>query len=115
MSIDKNGWSVTCEIMEDAFERIAYGQPQDPGIITAKIIEAYESSKTEPSDNGWQDIESAPTDGTEFIVCWPRCGNVMQLVCWNRVHNCWRSKGESISVAGAKWKSKPQPPKGDGV
>ncbi len=44
----------------------------------------------------WLPTSTAPKDGREFLVRMPRCGNVVSLVSWTRIHNHWLCKGESI-------------------
>lgn len=53
--------------------------------------------------NEWQPIETAPTDGSEFLTRNNNQGGVMQLVSWNRLHNFWQSKGESIYMQATHW------------
>lgn len=42
----------------------------------------------------WQEMDTAPKDAKEFLVCLPRQGRVLLLVRWNTVHKYWQSKGE---------------------
>jgi hypothetical protein len=58
----------------------------------------------------WQEMDTAPKDGTEFICCYPLQGCVMQLTCWNTVHGYWQSKGQSCGCAFALWHPLPEPP-----
>lgn len=44
--------------------------------------------------NEWKPIESAPKDGSEFLACYTRQGNVTQIVKWNTLHGHFASKGE---------------------
>ncbi|GEM_PF-5609681 len=44
--------------------------------------------------NEWKRIESAPKDGSEFLACYTRQGNVTQIVKWNTLHGHFSSKGE---------------------
>lgn len=44
-------------------------------------------------DGGWQDISTAPKDGTEILVAYARCGFVKKLVNYNTIHRYWVSKG----------------------
>jgi hypothetical protein len=56
-------------------------------------------------------MDSAPRDGTEFIVCCPAQGNVMKFVSWNKVRKYWQSKGEYAGeLVGAVWQQKPMSP-----
>jgi predicted lipoprotein with Yx(FWY)xxD motif len=48
------------------------------------------------ASGGWQDIETAPKDGTEIIACWGRQGDVMQIVRFDRIHKVWMTKGDPI-------------------
>lgn len=63
----------------------------------------------------WQALDTAPKDGTEFLIRYPLQGNVKKLVNWNKVHGWWESKG--MPVLGldhqrADWH--PLPPDGVG-
>ena len=52
----------------------------------------------------WQDIATAPKDGTEFLACWPQQGHVVQLISWNRIHGYWQSKGQpKVSMHAKLW------------
>jgi hypothetical protein len=65
---------------------------------------------------GWQDIATAPKDGTEIIVIFPKCGNVAQLVYYNTIHKYWTSKGKpelGLEHQGCLWQHKPTPPTGE--
>lgn len=42
----------------------------------------------------WKPIASAPKDGSEFLACYGRQGNVLQLVKWNKIHGYFESKGK---------------------
>jgi hypothetical protein len=44
----------------------------------------------------WQSMESAPKDGQEFLIRYPKQGNVIALCRWNKVWSNWQSKGEMI-------------------
>ena len=54
----------------------------------------------------WTTFESAPKDGTEFLVVYPHQGNVYQLISYNRIHGYWQSKGQpklGIEHQGCLW------------
>ena len=78
-------------------------------------LAAPQSGKKE----GWQDIETAPKDGSEFVTCNMRQGGVKALVSWNRLHGYWQSKGDSIHMQATYWMPlppapPPATPRGDG-
>ncbi len=61
----------------------------------------------------WQPIETAPKDGTEILVVYPRQGGVMQLVYWRHHYRSWMSKGETVSgleTNATHWMPLPEPP-----
>lgn len=54
----------------------------------------------------WNPLETAPKDGREFIVRYPKQGNVKQILRWNTIHNHWESKGEAmlgLEFQGVEW------------
>ena len=62
---------------------------------------------------GWQTIETAPKDGSEFLAIWGRQGNVVQVVKWNHLHKFWQSKGEPVTgfaTNATAWHPLPSPP-----
>lgn len=59
----------------------------------------------------WQPLNTAPKDGTEFLVRYPLQGNVKKLVNWNTIHGYWQSKGVSdIGLAHQQVEWHPLPP-----
>lgn len=63
-------------------------------------------------DDGWEPIETAPRDGTSFLVC---VGNWMTVCCWNKHRNDWCTNGPVYSPYGADerpthWQPLPAPP-----
>ena len=61
----------------------------------------------------WQKIETAPKDGTEFLVCYGRQQNVMELIYYNRIHRFWASKGKPVLgfvESATHWMPLPPPP-----
>ena len=61
----------------------------------------------------WQPIVTAPKDGSEFVACYGRQGNVKQLVSWNTIHKFWQSKGEWVPGFEnnvTSWMPLPNPP-----
>lgn len=59
-------------------------------------------------------ISSAPKDGGEFLACFVRQGNVVQVVKWNALHGFWQSKGEPLigfSTNATHWARLPALPK----
>jgi hypothetical protein len=73
------------------------------------LAEGYIAAPTPPSAPvqqsviAWRDMDSAPKDGTEFVVRYTLQGNVKRLVCWNTMHGFWQSKGESVNMASCEW------------
>lgn len=57
----------------------------------------------------WQSMDTAPTDGREFLIRYPLQGNVKQLACWNNIHKYWQSKGEPITPMQQKCEWYPLP------
>lgn len=45
----------------------------------------------------WKGMDTAPKDGSEFLVRYPLQGNVKKLCNWDTIHHLWESKGESFS------------------
>lgn len=61
----------------------------------------------------WQSIETAPKDGSEFLVVYGRQGNVMKLVRMNRMHGFFTSKGVpelGLMNNATHWMPLPTPP-----
>jgi hypothetical protein len=74
-------------------------------------LDAKDKRIAELEAGGWQDIETAPKDGHEFIACLPRQGGVRVLVRWDKLHACWLTKGLAISLFdGDLWHPLPAPP-----
>jgi hypothetical protein len=44
----------------------------------------------------WRPIETAPKDGTEFVVAYPKQAMTLQLIYWSKRHGTWFSKGDSV-------------------
>lgn len=65
----------------------------------------------------WEPLESAPKDGREVIVRYPKQGNVKQIARWNTIHQQWESKGEAmlgLERLGVEWYMMPSDePAGD--
>jgi hypothetical protein len=62
---------------------------------------------------GWQPIETAPRNGTEFIAAYGRQGFVKQLVRFNTVWGHWESKGvvtRGFETNATHWMPLPPPP-----
>ena len=55
------------------------------------------------SERVWQDIKTAPKDGTEFLTKNLNQGGVLELVSWNTIHGYWQSKGKAISMQATHW------------
>jgi len=71
----------------------------------------------DPSLAGWQDISSAPRDGTEILVAYARCGFVKKLVYFDKIHKYWKSKGEpelGLETNATHWMPLPSAPSEDG-
>jgi hypothetical protein len=62
----------------------------------------------------WMPINSIPHDGKEILVCNTNQGNVKQLVRYDKIHNRWLCKGESINLQADLWTiiTEPQEDKG---
>lgn len=62
----------------------------------------------------WQNIETAPKDGKEILVCNIRQGSITQLVRWDKIHGYWVSKGKpDLHFQWTHWTpifNKPTPP-----
>lgn len=62
----------------------------------------------------WLPLSTSPKDGREFLVLMPRCGNVISLVRWAKLHKHWLCKGESIWLHdGDLWADLPEMPNGE--
>ena len=61
----------------------------------------------------WQDIKTAPKDGSEFLTCNLNQGKVLELVSWNRLYGYWQSKGKAISMQATHWLMIPEFKKDD--
>lgn len=61
----------------------------------------------------WKPISSAPKDGSEFLACYARQGNVKQIVKWNTLHGYFSSKGEPLpgfTTNATHWQPLPADP-----
>ena len=43
--------------------------------------------------NDWKTMETAPKDGSEFIVRFSLQGNVKAFCHWDKINKCWMNKG----------------------
>lgn len=84
----------------------------DPACITA--VYAAPSPIPVVEAVGWQPIETAPKDGSEFLATYGRQGWVMLIVKWNALHKFWQTKGEPVagfSSNATHWMPLPEAPK----
>jgi hypothetical protein len=54
------------------------------------------ATKTESGEAVWQEMGSAPQDGSEILIRFPMQGNVKSLASFNTVYKYWSSKGGAI-------------------
>jgi hypothetical protein len=55
---------------------------------------------------GWKSINTAPKDGTEFLVRYTLQNNVKRLIHWNTLRGHWADKGEAViglEMQKAEW------------
>lgn len=45
---------------------------------------------------GWQTVETAPKDGSEFIAAYGHQAFVKELCRWDTIHRRWMSKGKIV-------------------
>lgn len=63
--------------------------------------------------DGWQPIETAPEDGSEFLAVWGRQSSIVQIVNWNVIHKFWQTKGRPLmgfTNNATAWMPLPEPP-----
>lgn len=96
----------------------------DEGVHSVRVakqaVADYESSKTEPSDNGWRPIETAPKDGKPILVWWPEQYHYPFVCFWADKWSYglgwkWMGWGDVLKGQPECWMPLPQPPKGDGA
>ena len=58
----------------------------------------------------WWPIETAPKDGSEFVVCNMNQGGIKNLVSWNTIHGYWQSKGSYYYRQDTHWFPLPDNP-----
>jgi hypothetical protein len=85
-------------------QHIAICNHEGHGYTIPIYTEAPQTALSQPEAvEGWKPMDTAPKDGTEFVVRYTLQGNVKKLVCWNNIHGFWQSKGESVNMAGCEW------------
>jgi hypothetical protein len=93
--------------------------PQDEEVVSycsdeRPCIACYtDTGPCEDAPKGWQPIDTAPKDGSEFVACNTDQGGVKELVSWNTIHGFWQSKGESIHMQHTHWLPLPACMKGE--
>lgn len=62
---------------------------------------------------GWQPIETAPRDGTEFLACWAK-GGTHAIVAWTEGMG-WTdaNSDDGFLVPPTHWQDLPAPPEDD--
>ena len=65
------------------------------GRVFRAAADEIERLSNQPVAQAWRPLDSAPRDGTEFVVRYTLQGNVKRLIRWNTLHGFWESKGEA--------------------
>ncbi len=73
-----------------------------------KAAQAWNKRSCAPKDAEvalWRSMSSAPKDGSEFLIRYPKQGNVLSLCRWGSVHELWLNKAEAIfpESQGCEW------------
>ena len=85
---------------------------QDRMLDCDELFYIIKELQAENKKLNWQDISTAPKDGSEFLVCYVRQGGVTKLIYWDKIHKQWLSKGELVLFLHAEyWMPIPSTPK----
>lgn len=69
--------------------------PPNPPVVVDRVVNNV---------TGWRGMDSAPKDGSEFVMRYTLQGNAKRLVNWNTIHGFWESKGQAImNITGCEW------------
>jgi hypothetical protein len=73
------------------------------------ILKALRLAAARPDREGWQDISTAPKDGTTILGWWISTPNNCSVVWWSSAHKAWRDDAGTLG-APTKWQAIVPPP-----